>query len=237
MRFPVRQVTLPLRSFTTYGERKFVNPRGNYAQLPNDFPPIKSSSSSSVQSTYDQNAKKIMEKYEASVQQFFQKKVKEYQHPSLVVHALKGFDWFYNYAKASSLWGLSFGLACCAIEMMHGSDARYDLERAGMFFRPVPKQADFMMIAGTVTNKMAPIVRRLYDQIPFPKWVICMGSCANSGGYYHYSYSVVRGVNRILPVDIYVPGCPPPAECYYYAIMQLQKKVRRESEFLDYWKR
>jgi NADH dehydrogenase (ubiquinone) Fe-S protein 7 len=110
--------------------------------------------------------------------------------------------------------------------MMHAWMPRYDIERMGSFFRASPRQSDVMIVSGTVTNKMAPAVRQVYDQMPDPKWVISMGSCANGGGYYHYSYSVLRGVDRIIPVDIYVPGCPPTSEALVYGIFQLQKKMR-----------
>jgi NADH dehydrogenase (ubiquinone) Fe-S protein 7 len=136
-------------------------------------------------------------------------------------------DAIVNWARQSSLWPLSFGLACCSIEMMHVSMPRYDQDRLGIIFRASPRQADVMIVAGTLTNKMAPALRMCYDQMPDPKWVISMGSCANSGGYYHYSYSVVRGVDRIVPVDIYVPGCPPTAEALLYGVFQLQKKMRK----------
>jgi len=131
------------------------------------------------------------------------------------------------WARNGSVWPLTFALACCGIEMMHTSMPRYDQDRLGIIFRASPRQADVMIIAGTVCNKMAPSVRLLYDQMPDPKWVISMGSCANGGGYYHYSYSVLRGVDRIIPVDIYIPGCPPTAEALLYGIFQLQNKIRR----------
>ncbi|CAD0111529.1 unnamed protein product, partial [Aureobasidium uvarum] len=144
----------------------------------------------------------------------------------IVEHALTTLDQVVNWARQGSLWPLSFGLACCAVEMMHASMPRYDQDRLGIIFRASPRQADVMIVAGTVTNKMAPALRQVYDQMPNPKWVISMGSCANGGGYYHYSYSVVRGVDRIVPVDIYVPGCPPTAEALLYGVFQLQKKMR-----------
>ena len=140
-------------------------------------------------------------------------------------------DKIFNWARSGSLWPMSFGLACCAVEMMHAAASRYDMDRYGMLFRPSPRQADVMIVAGTLTNKMAPALRKVYDQMPEPRYVISMGSCANGGGYYHYSYSVVRGCDRIVPVDIYVPGCPPSAEALLYGIMQLQKKIRNKGSF------
>ncbi|KAK6835098.1 NADH dehydrogenase iron-sulfur protein 7 [Apiospora arundinis] len=145
---------------------------------------------------------------------------------SVVDYALTTLDQLQNWARNGSLHPLTFALACCGIEMMHTSMPRYDQDRLGIIFRASPRQADVMIVAGTVTNKMASAVRQCYDQMPDPKWVISMGSCANGGGYYYYSYSVVRGVDRILPVDIYVPGCPPTAEALLYGIFQLQRKIR-----------
>jgi len=141
--------------------------------------------------------------------------------------ALARLDDLANWGRKSSLWPLTFGLACCAVEMMHIAAPRYDMDRYGVVFRASPRQADVIIVAGTLTNKMAPAFRRVYDQMPDPRWVISMGSCANGGGYYHYSYAVVRGCDRIVPVDIYVPGCPPTAEALMYGILQLQKKVKR----------
>lgn len=132
-----------------------------------------------------------------------------------------------NWARTGSLWPMTFGLACCAVEMMHAGAARYDLDRFGIIFRPSPRQSDVMIVAGTLVNKMAPALRKVYDQMPEPRWVVSMGSCANGGGYYHYSYSVTRGCDRVVPVDVYVPGCPPTAEALLYGLIQLQKKIRR----------
>lgn len=136
------------------------------------------------------------------------------------------------WASSGSLWPLSFGLACCAVEMMHATSSRYDLERFGAgLFRGSPRQADVLIIAGTLCNKMAVPLRRTYDMMADPKYVISMGSCANGGGYYHDSYSVVRGVDRIVPVDIYVPGCPPTAEALVYGVMQLLQKIRSPADW------
>ena len=135
-------------------------------------------------------------------------------------------DKLVSWAQSGSLWPMTFGLACCAVEMMHTAASRYDLDRFGVVFRPSPRQSDVMIVAGTLTNKMAPALRKVYDQMPEPRYVISMGSCANGGGYYHFSYSVVRGCDKVVPVDIYVPGCPPSAEGLLYGILQLQKKIR-----------
>ncbi|KAK4337128.1 hypothetical protein RND71_043887 [Anisodus tanguticus] len=142
-----------------------------------------------------------------------------------------------NWARRGSMWPLTFGLACCAVEMMHVAAPRYDMERYGMLFRASPRQADVMIVAGTLCNKMAPALRKVYDQMIEPKWVISMGSCANGGGYYHYSYSVVRGCDRIVPVDIYVPGCPPTAEALLYGLLQLQKKIKHEANAQKWYRK
>ncbi|KAJ3352845.1 NADH dehydrogenase Fe-S protein subunit 7 ndufs7 [Allomyces javanicus] len=143
-------------------------------------------------------------------------------------YVLSTVDDVINWIREGSLWPMTFGLACCAVEMMHMAASRYDQDRIGIVFRASPRQADVMIVAGTLTNKMAPALRKVYDQMPEPRWVISMGSCANGGGYYHYSYAVVRGCDRIVPVDIYVPGCPPTAEALMYGVLQLQKKIARE---------
>jgi NADH-quinone oxidoreductase subunit B len=144
---------------------------------------------------------------------------------------LTSLDQMVAWAQSGSIWPMSFGLACCAVEMMQTAAPRYDLDRHGLVFRASPRQSDLMIVAGTLTNKMAPILRRVYDQMAEPKWVLSMGSCANGGGYYHYSYSVIRGCDKIVPVDIYVPGCPPTAEALLYGILKLKKKIKRERIF------
>ena len=121
---------------------------------------------------------------------------------------------------------MTFGLACCAVEMIHVNMPRYDMERFGAAPRASPRQSDVMIVAGTLCNKMAPALRKVYDQMSNPKYVISMGSCANGGGYYHYSYSVVRGCDRIVPVDIYLPGCPPRPEMLLNAIIELHRKIQ-----------
>ena len=146
-------------------------------------------------------------------------------------------DKLVNWGRNSSMWPMTFGLACCAVEMMHVAVSRYDLDRFGIIFRASPRQSDLMIVAGTLTNKMAPALRKVYDQMPQPRWVLSMGSCANGGGYYHYSYSVVRGCDRIVPVDIYVPGCPPTAEALLYGIFQLQKKINRSRTLLSWYRK
>ncbi len=148
----------------------------------------------------------------------------EYSDKGFVITQM---DKLVNWARTGSLWPMTFGLACCAVEMMQAAASRYDMDRLGLVFRPSPRQSDVMIVAGTLCNKMAPALRKVYDQMAEPRYVISMGSCANGGGYYHYSYSVVRGCDRIVPVDVYVPGCPPTAEALMYGILQLQKKIRR----------
>ncbi len=134
-------------------------------------------------------------------------------------------DYVFNWARKSSLWPLTFGLACCAIEMIAASAARFDIARFGAeVFRPSPRQSDLMLVAGTVTLKMGPVLKRLYDQMPDPKWVISMGACSSVGGPFN-TYSVLQGVDKIVPVDVYVTGCPPRPENLFYALMKLQDKI------------
>ena len=143
------------------------------------------------------------------------------QGPGFIITSV---DKLVNWARTGSMWPVTFGLACCAIEMMHAGAARYDTDRFGVFFRPSPRQSDVMIVAGTLVNKMAPALRKVYDQMAEPKWVISMGVCASSGGMFN-NYALVQGVDQIVPVDVYAPGCPPGPETLMHAILQLHEKV------------
>tara|TARA_B110000046_G_C12877569_1_gene348748 strand:+ start:95 stop:604 length:510 start_codon:yes stop_codon:yes gene_type:complete len=140
---------------------------------------------------------------------------------------LTAVDKIVNFGRSNSLWPMTYGLACCAIEMMAAGGSRFDFDRFGTIFRASPRQSDVIVVAGTLTKKHAEFMRRLYDQMPDPKWVISMGSCANTGGMFN-TYPTVQGVDRIIPVDIYLPGCAPRPESLQYALMMLQQKIRRE---------
>lgn len=158
------------------------------------------------------------------VEEFDDARLKELEQKGIIMRTVEN---VLNYARARSLWPVTFGLACCAIEMMAANSARYDLARFGYeVFRPSPRHADLMIVAGTVTNKIAPLVQRLYEQMPEPKYVIAMGSCAVSGGPFVDSYSVLRGVDKIIPVDVYIPGCPPRPEALEYGMLKLLERVQ-----------
>lgn len=150
----------------------------------------------------------------------------QFAHENVITTTL---DFFLNWARKSSLWPLGFGIKCCAIEMMTASSSRYDFDRLGVFFRGSPRQSDLMIVAGPVCRKMVPVIKRLYDQMPNPKYVIAMGSCAISAGAFYESYNVVRGVNKILPVDVYVPGCPPRPEALMHGVLKLQERIERKT--------
>lgn len=155
---------------------------------------------------------------------FLNDKKDDKEHRNFVVTNI---DSLISMIRSKSIWPMTFGLACCAIEMMHSFGSRIDFDRFGSFPRPSPRQSDVILVSGTLTNKMAPAYRKVYDQMAEPRYVISMGSCANSGGYYHFSYSVVRGCDRVTPVDVYVPGCPPTPEALLYGLMTLKRKIQR----------
>ncbi len=162
----------------------------------------------------------------ASIEPFADQEVPEV-HRAVLMTTL---DTVVNWSRRYAVWPVAFGLACCAMEMVATAASRFDISRFGMeLFRASPRQADLMIVAGTVTWKMAPQVKRIYEQMAEPKWVVAMGQCATSGGPFAESYSVVPGVNRLVPVDIYIPGCPPRPEALLYGLMMLHKKISRES--------
>jgi NADH-quinone oxidoreductase subunit B len=151
-------------------------------------------------------------------------KLEDFQQPNIVTTTA---DLVFNWARSRSIFPFTYGLACCAIEMLSSGFARFDIARFGWeVFRPTPRQCDLMIVAGTVNEKMAPVLKRLYDQMAEPKWVIAMGACASSGGPFYDGYNVVNGVDKIVPVDVYIPGCPPRPEALFQGMLELQKKIK-----------
>jgi NADH-quinone oxidoreductase subunit B len=178
----------------------------------------------------------------ATIADLFTKDVQELESEGVLFTTLEK---LIAWGRSNSLWPATFGLACCAIEMMASTDARNDLSRFGSeVFRASPRQADVMIVAGRLSKKMAPVMRRVYDQMPDPKWVISMGACASSGGMFN-NYAIVQNVDSVVPVDVFVPGCPPRPEALIYAVMQLQKKITgaarddqgRKLPKIEAWKR
>ena len=148
----------------------------------------------------------------------------QFERPNVVTTTV---DFIFSWARSHSVFPFTYGLACCAIEMLSSGFARYDIARYGMeVFRPTPRQCDLMIVAGTVNEKMAPVLKRLYEQMSEPKWVIAMGACATSGGPFYDGYNVVNGVDKIVPVDVYIPGCPPRPEALFQGLLELQKKIQ-----------
>jgi len=143
----------------------------------------------------------------------------------------KPFGDLVNWGRSSAMWPMTFGLACCAIEMIAAGCSRYDTDRFGIVFRPSPRQSDVMVVAGTMTKKIAPAVKKLYDQMPEPRWVIAQGGCASAGGPYN-TYSVVQGTDLVIPVDVYIPGCPPRPDALLFGFMQLMEKIRKENPYI-----
>jgi NADH dehydrogenase (ubiquinone) Fe-S protein 7 len=235
---------LSIRNNNKFKSFKLVDQHKKFKHVTTETQNKTSTGDMTTQQTFTQHYASIFDpkkadspSFTSQVKEFLSKDYEKEKVANTGEYVIAKADSIINWARKGSMWPMTFGLACCAVEMMHCFNSRYDMDRFGIVFRASPRQSDVMIVAGTLTNKMAPALRKVYDQMPDPKYVLSMGSCANGGGYYHYSYAVVRGCDRVVPVDIYVPGCPPTAEALLFGLLQLQKKIGRERNLLSAYRK